>query len=142
MKFLSNSQLPKHVTSERGSTAVEFSLFLPLLVVLVFGMIDFGLLIWQKEVLVNATREGARQGILFGAGNGKPEIEIAVAQAISDGGLNASGLNIKVTGVGTGAGNPLAVTSSLPFQFIVADKLIPGISRNTLTASITMMNEG
>ncbi len=142
MKFLPISRLPKLAKSEQGTTAVEFALFLPLLVVLVFGMIDFGLMLWQKEVLVNATREGARQGILFGSGNGQTEIETAVAQAVNDGGIDASGLNVKVTGVGTGVGNPLAVTSTLPFQFNVIDKLIPGISRNSLSASITMLNEG
>ena len=142
MKFLSNKRLSRLAKSERGATAVEFALILPILGALIFGMIDFGRMIWQQEVLINATREGARQGILFGSGNGQTEIEATVTQAVSDGGLNASGLNVSVTGVGTGVGNPLAVTSNLPFQFLVADKLIPGLNTNTLTATVTMMNEG
>lgn len=142
MKFLAINRVQRLAQSEQGSTAVEFALLFPLLVVLAFGIIDFGMMLWQQEVLVNATREGARQGILFGAGNGQPEIEATVVQAISGGGIDASGVNVKVTGVGTGVGNPLVVTANLPFQFIVVDKLIPGINRNALTASITMMNEG
>lgn len=142
MKNLSTSRLSRLAKSEQGATAVEFALILPILAALIFGMIDFGRLMWQQEVLVNATREGARQGILFGSGNGPTEIEATVSQAVSDGGLDASGLTVSVTGVGAGVGNPLAVTSNLPFQFIVADKLIPGVTTNTLSASITMMNEG
>lgn len=41
---------------------VEFAIVLPLLLMLVFGIIDFGLLINDKTVLANAAREGARNG--------------------------------------------------------------------------------
>jgi Flp pilus assembly protein TadG len=48
---------------EKGSAAVEFAIILPLLVSLVFGIIDFGLLLYNKQVITNASREGARAGI-------------------------------------------------------------------------------
>jgi Flp pilus assembly protein TadG len=41
---------------------VEFALVAPLLILLVFGIIDFGLMINEKTVLANAAREGARNG--------------------------------------------------------------------------------
>jgi len=142
MNMLHKIRQGKTLNSEKGAAAVEFALLLPVLAALVFGMIDFGIMLWQQEVLVNATREGARQGILFGSGNGVSDIQGVVTQYVNDGGLNAAGLNVAVTGVGTGVGNPLVVTSTLPFQFIVADKLIPGLTTNQLTAVVTMMNEG
>jgi hypothetical protein len=46
-----------------GAAAVEFALLLPLLLLLVFGTIDFGYLVNRNTVLNNAAREGVRQGI-------------------------------------------------------------------------------
>jgi Flp pilus assembly protein TadG len=43
-----------------GTALVEMALVLPLLLLLVFGMIDFGLVIKDKMALIQAAREGAR----------------------------------------------------------------------------------
>jgi Flp pilus assembly protein TadG len=45
---------------ERGAAAVEFALVLPILVVLAFGIIDFGRLLYTYNNLTSAVREGAR----------------------------------------------------------------------------------
>ena len=50
--------------NQKGAAAVEFAIVLPLLVSLVFGIIDFGLLLNNKQVITNASREGARTGIV------------------------------------------------------------------------------
>ncbi|MGD9018209.1 MAG: TadE/TadG family type IV pilus assembly protein [Desulfobacterales bacterium] len=50
---------------ERGSAIPEFALVLPLLGFLLFGMIEFGLLMFNKQVITNASREAARAGILI-----------------------------------------------------------------------------
>ena len=57
---------------QRGAAAVELAIILPFLVVLVFGMIEFGIMFYDKSVLTNASREGARAGI---TGLGDPEIK-------------------------------------------------------------------
>lgn len=44
--------------SERGASALELALLLPLLVVLVFGVIDLGRLIHARLVVTNVSREG------------------------------------------------------------------------------------
>ena len=140
-KEIALKQFTKSVNSERGAAAMEFALVLPLLAALVFGIVDFGRMLWFQEVLVNATRTGARQGILFNSGNGQSEIETFVSQALTNGGLPAGGLSVTVTGVGTGQGNPLTVTSTIPWQFMIIDRIVPGITSNQLTSSVTMMNE-
>ncbi len=136
-----SQKLRKLTKSERGSTAVEFALLLPILATLTFGMIDFGRMLWFQEVLVNATRTGARQGTLFNSGNGSTEIQGFVAQSLTNGGVPAAGLNVAVTGLGTGQGNPLTVTSTIPWQFMVVDGLIPALNTNQLQATVVMMNE-
>jgi Flp pilus assembly protein TadG len=49
----------------KGAELVEFALILPILLMLVFGVIDFGLATFDKAVITNAAREGARVGIVY-----------------------------------------------------------------------------
>lgn len=48
---------------ERGNVAVELALAMPLLLLIIAGVIDLGLLFWEKQVITNATREGARAAV-------------------------------------------------------------------------------
>ena len=50
---------------QKGAVAIETALLFPLLVLLIFGMIEFGLLLYNRQVLTNASREGARFGIVL-----------------------------------------------------------------------------
>jgi Flp pilus assembly protein TadG len=45
-----------------GQTMVEFALVLPILLLMFFGVIDFGRLVYMNSVLSQAAREGARVG--------------------------------------------------------------------------------
>ena len=45
---------------DRGSVAVEFALLLPVLLLIIFGVIDFGRAISAQITLTQAAREGAR----------------------------------------------------------------------------------
>lgn len=49
---------------DRGASAVEFALVTPLLILLVFGMIDFGFAINRYAQVNNAAREGVREASL------------------------------------------------------------------------------
>jgi Flp pilus assembly protein TadG len=48
---------------QKGASAVEFALVLPLLLVFVFGIIEFGIMLYDKAIITNASREGARVAI-------------------------------------------------------------------------------
>ena len=50
--------------NQKGTTAVEFAIVLSLLITLIFGIIEFGLFIFNRQVITNAAREGARAGII------------------------------------------------------------------------------
>ena len=50
---------------ERGATIVEFGLLAPLLVAVLFGLVEFGLAMYTKGLLANAAREGARFGVVL-----------------------------------------------------------------------------
>ena len=50
--------------NERGQAIIEMALTLPLLLLVVLGIFDFGLMFQRYEVVTNAAREGARVGVL------------------------------------------------------------------------------
>ena len=58
------TRVAKHLISRRGdrrgAVAVEFALVLPLLMLLVFGIIDFGRAYYTLNQVISAVREGAR----------------------------------------------------------------------------------
>jgi Flp pilus assembly protein TadG len=45
---------------ERGNLTVEMALAMPVFLFLVGGALDLGMLFWEKHVITNAAREGAR----------------------------------------------------------------------------------
>ena len=53
------------INNQRGTSAVEFAIVLPLLMVFVFGIIEFGLVFYNKAMVTNASREAARAGIVY-----------------------------------------------------------------------------
>jgi Flp pilus assembly protein TadG len=50
---------------KNGTAIVEFAIVLPLLFLLLMGIIEFSFVLYDKAVLTNASREGARAGIVF-----------------------------------------------------------------------------
>jgi len=55
----------KLIKPKRGQAIIEFAFILPLLAILIVGIIDFSILFYDKAVITNASREGARQGSIF-----------------------------------------------------------------------------
>jgi Flp pilus assembly protein TadG len=78
-----------HRTGEDGSAAVEFALVLPILVLLVFAIIDFGRIFFEQSTLSGAAREGVR---LVALGNTDGT---AIADAIDNAG-GMSGLDVDI----------------------------------------------
>ena len=56
------SLFPKRCSSRRIC-----ALILPLLLILLFGIIEFSIILYDKAMITNASREGARTGILYRA---------------------------------------------------------------------------
>ncbi len=52
-----------------GQSMVEFALVLPVVLTLVFGVIEFGFLLWSYSSVNSAAREASRYGIAIGAGS-------------------------------------------------------------------------
>lgn len=55
---------------DKGAAAVEFALIVPLLFLLVFGIIDYGLWFNDSVAMRQGVREAARQGVVANFGTG------------------------------------------------------------------------
>lgn len=50
---------------QHGASTVEFAIVAVVLLTIVFGIIEFGILMFDQHVLTNASREGARAGVVM-----------------------------------------------------------------------------
>ena len=57
---------------ERGQSLVEFALVLPVLLLLIFGLLDLARAVWQENTLAFAAREATRYAIVHGSGAASP----------------------------------------------------------------------
>ncbi len=98
-----------HRSAERGAAAVEFALVVPVLVLLLFGIIDFGLWFEDSIALRQGVREGARQGIVENFGSGAcragTNVDKLICTVKKDTGSATGTTYVKVT-VFDAAGNP------------------------------------
>ncbi len=81
------SALRNRLRQERGAELIEMALVLPLLLLIIMGIIDFGFMFREMNVVTNAAREGARTGIL-------PSYDDADIDARVQQYMNAAGVNV------------------------------------------------
>jgi Flp pilus assembly protein TadG len=62
--------------SRRGVAMMEFAIVLPVFLLMIIGMIEFGRAVMIHQILVNAAREGARAAVIPGATNADVTSEI------------------------------------------------------------------
>jgi hypothetical protein len=104
---------PARRPNQRGVTIVEFALVLPLLVILMFLVIDFGIYFFAQHTIQFATREGARLALVgrtLSDPNGQPlSREASVVKKIQDSAaivIPANRLQISVYPVEPGLTDP------------------------------------
>ncbi|MEO8457789.1 MAG: TadE/TadG family type IV pilus assembly protein [Chloroflexota bacterium] len=94
----------KNEKRELGQALVEFALIIPLFLLLVFAIVDFGMGFYSWITVTNAAREGARVGAV-GADSA------TIQQRVRDtaGSLNNSNLTITVTNAQGNSGEEVSV---------------------------------
>ena len=145
---------------QQGTSLVEFAFVAPVFFLLLFGIIEFSVILFDKATITNASREGARAGILFRDGDrtiGGANIaaektlienvvnDYASAYLLSLGG--SSSITTTVTRNDRNAngvfdvGDDLTVSVNYPYNFLVLPGFAAGLSDYTLGAVTVMRAE-
>jgi Flp pilus assembly protein TadG len=106
---------------DRGSEVLELALVLPILLLVIAGIMDFGFLFQRYEVVTNAAREGARVAILPGYGDA--DVSARVRSYLNASGLDGSTAAVPpaVRTIETLPSGPItivSVTVDYPSQFL------------------------
>lgn len=110
---------------DRGAAAVEFALLLPLLLVLVFGIIDFGRALNAEITLTQAAREGARLDAL-----GQTNATVVTRTQTAATGLGLAAGDVAETLIcvpNAGATADAKVTVSYQFSFVTPVGALVGL---------------
>jgi hypothetical protein len=144
------SKTKRGIRAEHGAVAVEFAIICPVLLLLVFGIMDFGHYWYMGHVMSDASREGARYGTRFTGklpGALSPSISDHVLVTSGSAGLLPSDANPTVTPTGPAlaanianlAGKDLVITVTATKIWWVLGSLIPGLGSSKLLTVKTIM---
>jgi hypothetical protein len=102
---------------EKGQSMVEFALVLPLFLIVMFIIVDFGVGFSRWLVITNAAREGAR----FGSVGASPAEVVDRTIRTSHGLLDAGGVTVEYAdfeGDGVGPGDAVVVNAEYGYGLI------------------------
>jgi Flp pilus assembly protein TadG len=117
---------------QSGQAIVEFVIVLPVLVMLVVGIAQFGLAFHNYLSITDATRVGARAAAVKRTAGACPAAKTAIQSTVSATQWTQISTRITCT-AGANVGDAVAVTVKYPFRIG-----LPGFSRSgDLTASAT-----
>ncbi|MFZ5869349.1 MAG: TadE/TadG family type IV pilus assembly protein [Actinomycetota bacterium] len=121
---------PLRRSGDDGAAAVETALVLPLILLITFGLINFGLALNANLSITNAANEGARASML-----GETSTAAIRARVLSTGDpLSATFLsapNVAVTNAGCASSGETRVNVSYTFDLLVP---VPGLSSFDIAA--------
>ena len=135
--------------SQRGAEIIELALVLPILMLVLGGIVDFGFLFKNYEVVTNAAREGARFGLVPTVT--EEDVQTRVGMFLSAGGLLPASATVTVDNV-TVAIDSIRSVSAIrvhvlyPHTYMVLGPLMQlvgaaPLGTTPLRAAATMRNE-
>ena len=128
-------------SAEQGTATVEFGLLLPLLLLIVSGIVEFGMALYDKAVITNASREGARAGIVLRVPAVSPAEIVNRVTHYTDNALLSLGAPSPVTVEFPPQTNPsqLAVRVSYTFRGLALGRLLNAMDAPLVLTSTTVM---
>lgn len=132
----------------RGSMVVEFALLVPILLGMLFGITEFGVAMYNKIELTDATRIAARElsigrsnatvwtdtrARFFASAPGVPAGNVTLSLSVN--GTACASNSACQTLLGTSIGAPAAVSASLPCRLFTTYNILPGCTLVSSTAA-------
>ena len=128
-------------SNRRAVALMEMALVLPLLVLFLFGMMEYGWIFLNMQQITTAARHGARMGVKPDATSG--DVTAAVASVMSSAGLGGSGYTVSFSdpgGLATGAELRVTVVVTYANIELTGIPVIPVPA--TLRSGVSMAKEG
>jgi Flp pilus assembly protein TadG len=123
----------------RAGAVVEFAVVLPLLLTILFGIIEYGWVFMVRQTLQNAAREGCRLAVLSTSVEPYTNVTDRVAQVMSPTGLTSYTVNMSHAS----PGNPVeSVTVSVPYNDVSLLGGFFGTHNYDLQGTCSMRKEG
>ena len=123
-----------------GAAAVEFAIVAPVFFLLVIGMVEVGRAMMVQQVLINASRVGARQAVTAGA------TASAVQTAVKDYATSVAVPNVSVSvtpdPAAAKSGDTMTVTTSVAYNSVSWLASPWFLGGKTLSSSSKMRKEG
>jgi Flp pilus assembly protein TadG len=120
------------IRDQRGQTMAEFAIVLPILALLLFGILQFGILFNNYLTLTDAVRSGAREAAVARL-SPDPTGTATTAVRTSAADLNQSNLAITVSSAWS-AGSDVTVTATYPYSINLLGVVV---SAGSLTSKTT-----
>ncbi|MCY1452129.1 TadE-like protein [compost metagenome] len=133
---------------QQGLAAIELSLVLPVLFLILFVIMEFSIALYNKAIITNASREAARAGIVLKS----PKLTTAQIQSVANNYLGSHLITFgsSVTPVvsaqqqvaGGPFGTPLTVQVSYPYSTMILGGILHIVDNPmNLSATTVMLNE-
>ncbi len=138
----------ENLKCQKGVAAVEFALILPVLSILAFGMIEYSLFLYDQQMITNASREGARAGIVSSpSALTDDEITTVVGNYVDNKLINFNAANSPTTtivresadGLTFIFGDDLTVTITYTYEFLLFPALITNLMGVTTDGTIDLV---
>ena len=125
----------------RGTAMVETLIVLPVLLVTLFGVIEFGIAFQRWQVLVAAAREGARAASVQVSSCDQGEVEAVIERYVAAAGLTPEDVEIHVDPLCVERGTPIEVRVRHAFTFPVLSGLVPTLSHGVPLRGVSVMRK-
>ncbi len=125
---------------DAGASAVEFALVLPMFLLIVYGVIEYGWVFYQQFNLASAVRDGLRQGVTCSQ-TGAPDPQsqaVTVAKAdLQRLGVAATDVTLTTSYAGSSPTKTMTLSGTLTYHKLIG--MVPTPAR--LHYAMTMMLE-
>ena len=126
----------------RGAAIVEMAVVAPLLLTILFGVIEFGWSFMVHETITNTARECARMATLQGTTDA--DLQTRFTQSMAGTGVNVTPAMMTISRSGLGDSQVVTVNIAVPYSEVSITGLLSflHIQRQTLSSSCSMRVEG
>ena len=134
------------IRGRRGQSLVEFALVVPILLLMLVGIIEFGRAWNISQTVTFAARQGARKAAVLNVYMKNPadlpaatdSVVAAVDTVLASNNIACSGCVDSITGLNGGANTPVTVWVGVPYQFMLLGPVMALAGESFANGTITL----